>query len=237
MPQRSVATVGGDYSGCDTAWAYLATIDPLVDDWEFIQTGDCTVNAWPDIGVAANRIDFNGHRVRFICPFSDSHQGDPTAGYMTFLNGANGIIDIRMAGAGGINDRFEAEGLNVEQQVSLFLNLFRVGNWVIGNVSSATYRNLMIKGANNGVGIQYACTTDYVRVSNIKAWNLSTALGTGPAGFIGGGPYNGRKYAEFITAYNCTGDGFGIYIHPEFDQEFRDCVAIDCVVNDFFFFD
>ena len=73
---------GGDDAGIVEAWTYLASVSPLDDNYVYRQVGNCTVNNnWPNQSLAVNRVDLNGHSVKFYCPYANSHKGDPTKGY------------------------------------------------------------------------------------------------------------------------------------------------------------
>jgi hypothetical protein len=82
--------VAGDFINWRAAWDYLRTVDPLADDYEFMQISDVTENAW--ISPVGAELDLQEHTVRFYCPWATSHQGDPTQGHVTYLTGANGRI-------------------------------------------------------------------------------------------------------------------------------------------------
>ena len=60
--------VGGDFVNPSAAWIWLASIDPLTDDYELTQVSDCEINNdWP-LDLVVNMVDTNGHYVKFYCP-------------------------------------------------------------------------------------------------------------------------------------------------------------------------
>lgn len=206
---------GGDYADPSAIWTYLCGIDPLTDNYEFMQVGDCTINnSWPNTLVAANRLDLGRHYLKIYCPWADSHQGDPTKGYKTFLVGAAGEFDINVVNSVVNQDTIILENLFIEQTDASAVNIVRGRDNVsgLGNGANFYLRKLLVKGYStaNGIGIYLSHLDCIYKVSNCKVWNVNTGISCGATATGGALPADNRvepNKVENCTVYNTGGVG------------------------------
>jgi len=157
---------GGDHANIQALWEYLQGVDPLADDYEFMQVGNCTETGWP----ATPHVTFNSHTVKIYCPFADSHQGDPTKGYVVTITSG---ISLRMRGnTPTIADILILDGLYFNRTDNINNNLIYAGSWVAGSGMTLRFRNLILKStstaAQGGRGIRGAQPQDVWEVTNCK---------------------------------------------------------------------
>ena len=109
--ERTVGTgVGADYENWWNVQEWIETAGALTDNYDFIQVADVVMlNAQ----VWSGDIYPAGYTIRFICPWADSHQGDPTKGFLTTFNaGAEPIRpDFRTIGGANTAGTVEIDGL------------------------------------------------------------------------------------------------------------------------------
>jgi hypothetical protein len=176
---------GGDYALWSDAWNYLCSIDPLTDDYEFRQISTITENAWPDVTIAANKLDANGHSIKFYCDFADSHKGDSTKGFITNLSGAGGRINFYFITS---NFTMTCENIYFKHltDTTQALGLFSILS--IGTITQYFYaKNILIEGkytsnTSDAFSMPAQCLNSYVYVSNIKIWNCYDGISCGIAG-------------------------------------------------------
>lgn len=165
--------VGGDHADWGAAYIWLQASDPLDADYEFRQISDCTVAAWGGGGI----LDMNYHTVRFYCPWADSHQGDPTKGYMTYINGiAMGVRD-NTGGADRYEDVFKFEGLNIER---IDASITPIGIWIqsqnVGSGTTGVIKDCIWRGNGNDRTIYITDSATQLNISNCKIANVNNAF-------------------------------------------------------------
>ena len=227
MEYRTVG-VGGDFADWSAAWIWLCTIDPLGDDYEFEQISDCTINnTWPaTAGVPANQIIFNGYSIRFYCPWENSHQGNPTKGFRTYVNGGNGQLDI-VGNTSVINqDRFYIENLYIEQTTNDNITLLRLymETGGLGNGLNFYVNNMLIKGFSTvgATGVSCPAHDSIYKVSNCKIWNMRVGFIGTSDGTGGALPPDNRvepNTLENITIYNTSNGTGGIHLRGISSQQ------------------
>ena len=160
---------GGHYTDWADVWNALVAVGALTNDYEFEQISDVTVTAWPNTTLLANQYIPNGHSVKFYCPFENSHQGNPNAGYRTYLSGANGklVMAVNTANAGNF---LTVENLNIVQLTNNNNHLLNVysGSLAANIMLTVSINNILIKGfaGTNSVGLYCPGSQDYYRISN-----------------------------------------------------------------------
>lgn len=207
MIHRTVGT-GGDHADWSAAYIYLATVDPLADDYEFEQISNCTINnTWPS-DAAANNIDLNGHYVKFYCPFPVSHQGDPTRGYITYVNGAAGFIRMVAKNCpvypNWDNRAFRIENLYIRQTTNNDVTLVSQRADLQGTTLTVYAKNLLIRGFVNTSATGWSSTTPYgtrVYIDNFKIWNCLNGFSMQSSGGIATRLWH---YFENSSIYNCS---------------------------------
>jgi len=227
--------VGGDHADWSAAWIYLTGLDPLPDDYEFKQISNCTINnSWPDTTLAPNRIDLNGHYVKFYCPRADSHQGDPTRGYMTYLNGATGYMDLVPGDTSVLNqDRIYVENLNIIQTTNNNVDLVRVGLlwncWGVG--ANFYFNNLLIKGFSPAwaTGLRLYHLDSIYKVSNCKIWSVNVGISCfqtaeGPAAI----PRTEANEIENVTVYDTSNATGGMQYRSGDTRRFEYRSVVSC---------
>lgn len=227
---------GGDFAHWGTAYFYLCrTIKTLVDNIDFVQISDCTVNSWVTyINVAnPNWFHSNGFTVRFICPLANSHFGDPTKGYKTYLASmAPDANNFRIMGHNEItgDGRIFVENLNMICTQSGAYIMMNPGNWEASaglEYTKVYIKNLLLKGkttsAPGTTGLQISHNLDMIYASNIKIWNCLNGISE----FQGQHVITDIKtFYENITVYNCK---YGITpdsIHWRFRSSFKNIVSM-----------
>lgn len=191
-------TVGaaGDYASWKEAWDSLAAAGPLSDDYEFRQISDCTINNnWP-----VTQVNINGKSIRFYVEWADSHQGDPTKGYVTYVNGNAGFLRLQTTAA-SLPGIITVENLYIRQTTTSNIELLRVG--VGGNLDTLVVyqKNLLIRGnsVNVGRGVSWIGNRIEVYISNCKIWNIRDPFWGSFISTVPGDDMTGKHIAENIT--------------------------------------
>jgi len=226
MPSFTVGPVAGDYADWAAVITYLATVDPLADDYYFTQTEDCAVNNnWPNQAVAGNRVDFNGHTVHFLT--ANSPNGDPTTGLITYLTGANGMVDILVENA-TVNDHFLMDGLYFRQTAVNNVQLVRVSTWDGAAGITMDIRDVLVRGFVVGVaiGLSLGSRASYLNCSNCNVWRVHEAFYFFD-NFGGILVYPGRKVVEECTASQHSQRGFRFGAFGSEEMIVRNIVAMD----------
>jgi hypothetical protein len=231
--------VGGHYTDWADAYNALCAIDPLNDDYEFEQISDVTVTVWPNINLVVNQLDANGHTVRFYCSESNSHQGNPTKGYITYLSGANGKIDMRFANCAGLRPNAFLENLYIRQITNNDIGLITAQAWTFGDTSAinAYFVNMLIRGyiVTSGRGINCTHQDTMYRLRNCKIWNIKIGV-YGTAGSYGGLVPADRainSIIENVTVYNTNLQGIntGLASTLTRGKTFSNCCSFNNALN------
>jgi len=219
------ATLGvgiGDFATVRDSWVFMQGIEPLFDDYTFRQVADVNeINNWP---AGAPALDFNHHTVRYICPWNDSSQGDPTRGYKIQKTGA-GIMEMRvgvLANPSTLADQLILENLYYEKLTNDNVIIVRPNTWVTPSTATIIVRNCIFKGhTNNGYGLYFNNAQDRIYLSNIKMDDLWEAF----YDLMGGA--GGVHLAENISISNCQ-TAFRFWLGH---WTFRNCVGVNCNAN------
>ena len=226
--ERTVGTgVGADHENWLEAYNHVIAQGILSENYDYVQVGNIVQPAGGWVAMATP----NGRRIRFICPFADSNQGDPTRRFSTTIGaGVLGLIP-RFPYPGGLTSGiFEMNGLKIlcsNGSVAVSLaDCYGFGNQII------ELKNSIINGLGtiNQRGVQGNNERSWNHISNIKIYNCPH-LGYGSTGGGGGGgdPYPASmvNVIENMVVYNC---GVGIYAERLWDRftVFRNVVSCGC---------
>jgi len=228
--ERFTVGIGGDYTRWSDAWYYLMGIPLLLDDYEFRQISNILENHWPTVG--AGNLDMNGHSVKFYCAWEDSHQGDPTKGFVTTLDGTRGRISMRTAAPYVQADTCIVENLWLQKTGFLTggIGILGAGAWGAGSPITINFNNLLITGEGNGDGIDLPGKEAYVEIYNCKIWNVDTGIACNAGG--SGTAYPGRRVMENVTSG--LNSDFGLVFSDTKSSEWvvRNCVAYNNTTSD-----
>lgn len=236
-----------DHAKWSDAWNYLTGIDPLGNDYEFKQISDITEDAWPDTTVNANKIHLNGHSIKFYCPWNDSHQGDPTRGYVTYLSGGQGqfrahffLDDLHTSVLRYENLYFRQITNNDEQ---LFLPAIRdgVGDRTL-QLLTCYCNDILVRGyaTHSSIALMAPDGEVIYRISNCKLWNTEYGLYTPATVLTPILPYDGRvnrNEFENITVFDTAPPAFNGAIQTRGTNvnqricNFRNCCSIQAFLN------
>lgn len=167
---------GGDLANFAAINTYLQTVDPLTDDYTFIQVGDSVDNVDSNSSVL-----YNNKTVKIICPWNNSHQGDPTKGYVCEVTLAGGLDSIglaRMGDGGGVNHNniLELENLSIYKGNGVNNEVFELGTNRAPGGMAIKLSNLIFIGSGNGTAIDCIRHEDYWEVENVKFGNFGRAI-------------------------------------------------------------
>jgi len=224
LVERTVGTgVGADHNTWRDAWVWLTGLGLLGADYDFIQVADTVepaVGGWPSFAGT------NGYTTRFICPFEDSHQGDPTRGFTTTLpvgsNALNAAFNTATGGAGVI----EFNGLRILNGGTVD-HLVALNNCNYNRNQTAILRNSLLDGQNviASLGVTTGNDISRTRISNVKIYNCALS-GYGSVGGTTGipDPLQFENIVENMVVYNC---GVGIRADRPWDwyTSFRNVVS------------
>lgn len=234
--ERTVGTgVGADYENWWNAHEFLRS-GLLASDYDFIQVADVTMLNGQDWTLGTYRPD--GHTMRFICPWADSPQGDPTKGFLTTFNVGANSIRIQFNGGFGANlhGTFIIDGLYCV-----------LGNGRAFGFQQPDYRNLQLiiarnilidgQGNNNTGGFHFSKYDTNFTISNTKIWDCTgPGIGAGGAGSPGNVPIPVfYKRVENTVVYNCGTtilgadyNKFGIYMGDSWNKyaSFKNVVSV-----------
>lgn len=187
---------GGDFTDWYAFWVWLLANDnPGANDYVCTQISSFNMTGSM---VGAGSWASNGHSVEFVCPFANSHQGNPLGGYKTTCPfGTGGIAMKETLPAAGA---FTVDGLWIDcsavAATALLVQATRGGLNVV--------RNCLVKGnagADRSAVIVGNVDTSLVQAYNLKIWNAG-AEGFGWHTSTGGGVV-GEKIVENVTIWDC----------------------------------
>lgn len=205
-------TVGttGDYAGWVEAYLFLVGLGALAEDYGIEQISDVTVNNnWP-----AGNIQLNGYTVTFYCFTANSHQGDPTKGFITYLTGALGYF--HPLNNTSVYGSIIIDNLYFIQTGGNAVSLVRPGsNSALPRPEiNVVLKNILIKGGPLSAAQGVVFDNSYINyyVSNVKIWDCEYGFWTT---YSGTNLTNRVRMVENVDAYNCSDYGFAITGLPE----------------------
>ena len=188
---------GGVHTDPYAFWVWLIANDnPMLNDYVVTQVGHSTMSGQLS---TLGGLNSAAHAITFICPFADSHQGDPTKGFkLTCPAGTGGLW---MRSDLGNTGTYTVDGIWIDvsavNDTALLLQSVNGGMNVAKNCLVKCYAGLDVSGvviANDD--------TSKVVVSNMKIWNAG-GEGFGWHGSVPGGVV-GEKIIENITIWDCA---------------------------------
>jgi PKD repeat protein len=204
--------IGGDYAGWVEVYTYLAGLGALTNDYECEQISDVTINNnWP-----ALTITLNGHYVMFYCAWGNSHQGGPTRGFITYLNGVSGYFQPNEAGS--LTGSLIIENIYFRQTTNSAVSLVRPrsASPLPRPNTNFIMRNLLIEGAAAGVTVVSGLVLDnsYINyhVENVKIWGCRDGFWTT---YSGTNLYARTRTIENVTVWGCLQYAYSIGGLPE----------------------
>jgi len=225
--QRTFGNIGGsDYLTVSDWWNLLKSASPLADDYEFTQVADTSEPTWP-----GGNVDFNGHYVNMICPWVDSHQGDPTQGYKVVLNAVGSRLAFLILNA-TLSDTFIIENIHVYQQVSTSGGtLLLISPNYIANIGlNIEVKNLIIRGrsrTDNSTGFNVGSAYSRINIHNVKISNVDYGFNAQFQGSWVGVDHTDWHLAELMTLHNVGSRGV-LTPHTDllgYEWTFRDIIA------------
>jgi len=223
--QELTVGAGGEYANWAAAWNYLLGIVLIIDDYDLKQVGDTIDDNFPNF--PANGLAMNEHTVRFYCPFEDSHQGDPTKGFISYLSGVNGSLRPWSTAPYSVNDTIITENLYIRQLTGDAVELLYPKATVSDQEITVEVTNCMIRGFNAATadGIEMYSDQMYYTIKNCKIWNCNNnyvlSNGTIPAG-----SFPGRRFMENCTSGNSGTRGFFLPTLLGCEWNINNCVSI-----------
>lgn len=204
---------GGDYTKFEDAYSFLCGLGAWGDDYDFDIIDELTIDSWPDISLAANRVNQNQHRVRFHCSYNEARPTKPDLWKKITLTGANGkIAYTHDIGAHLTNDICDMEYLLFDHVSDNGLIILTIRTWSFADATTWSVKNCFIFGYGtlDEVGIQASAPAEYYDIEKVVLYNCYDGLLLYPS-IVGSQDNPGRKKVTNCTIYH-SGPHRGIEI-------------------------